>query len=259
MATARALLHRYLDKQFFVISDAVEHGRTRPLLLELARGGAEENNVVAQFLQYVTAAWTMYFHCEHGDLNVLGDWAGWALASEIQEEHEQEVHPARLKRFFANDDFVSWGKFLPTAAVFFSTFYYYARRRAAMKDLAIAFWPEARWTLQRLLGSDKAGVQVPEGYLGVSMLAWAAVDADDLARELTPVIERSVDEEFPDDVRATFCLALATNAGKFSTYPAVEWARRALIEFSGALVNEQRTQMLVTVCGGPGFSDSRIS
>lgn len=35
MATARALLHRYLDEQFFVISDAVEHGRTRPLLREL--------------------------------------------------------------------------------------------------------------------------------------------------------------------------------------------------------------------------------
>ena len=247
MATARALLHRYLDEQFFVISDAVEHGRTRPLLPELVRDGAEEGGVVAQFLQYVTAAWTMYSLCQHGDLNVLGDWAGWALASEIQEEHEQEVHPERLKRFFANDDFVSWGKFLPTAAVFFGTFYYYARQRAAMKDLAISFWPEARWTLQRLLGRDKAGVQVPEGYLGVSMLAWAAVDADDLARELTPEIEQSVDQEFPVDVRAMFCLALATNAGKFSTYPAVEWARRALIEFSGALVNEQRTQMLVTV------------
>lgn len=247
MAAARALLHRYLDEQFFVISDAVEHGRTRALLPKLVRNGAKGGSFVAQFLQYVTAAWTMHNLCEHGDLNALGDWAGWALASEIQEEHEQAVHPDRLKQFFANDDFVSWGKFLPTAAVFLGAFYYYARRRAAMKDLAISFWPEARWTLQRLLGRDKADVQVPEGYLGVSMLAWAAIDAEELARELTPVIEQSIDQEFPDDVRAMFCLALATHGGKFSTNPAVEWARRALAEFSGSLVNEQRTQMLVTV------------
>ena len=68
MATARALLHRYLDEQFFVISDAVEHGRTRPLLPELVRDRGEEGGVVAQFLQYVTAAWTMYSLCERGDL-----------------------------------------------------------------------------------------------------------------------------------------------------------------------------------------------
>lgn len=247
MAANRALFHRYLDEQFFVISDAVEQGRTRPLLLDLARDGAKTNSVVAQFLQYVTAAWTMYFHCEHGDLNVLGDWAGWALAREIKDEHEQEVHPERLKRFFANGELISWEKFLPTAVVFFGTFYYYARRRSAMKALAISFWPEARWTLQRLLERKKAEVQIPEAFLGVSMLGWAVVDAEDLARELTPVIEQSIEQEFPDDVRAIFCLALATNAGRFSTCPAVEWAHRALIEFSGALVNEQRTQMLVTV------------
>lgn len=247
MATARALLHRYLDEQFFRISDAAERGESRALLPGLVSESADENNVVAQFLQFVVAAWTMYFLLERGDLNALGDWAGWSLATEIQEGHEQEIHPDRLKRFFANDELASWERFLPTAAVFFSAFYYYARRRAAMKGLGISFWPEASWTLRNLLGREKSDVQIPEGYLGVSMLAWAAVDAPDLARELTPTIEQSVDQGFPSGVRAMFCLALSTNAGKYSSRPAMEWARRALGEFSGELVNEQRTQMLVTV------------
>lgn len=253
-ATAAARgVHAYLDQVHGRCARALAGSRDDALSLA-AELVAEQGRVPPEsclpirFAQFMVGAWALNDALEHGDLSACGDWIGWALSETIEPGHEVTIEVIRLDEFCASRTLSSWPGFGPTLVIYLSAFYYYARRRAAMRDVAMAFWSVATELIDALMARPPHRVDPHEAFLGSSMLAWAAIEAPVGAQRLTRRVEAWVENTaLHANVRSVYCLTLATSAGRFSSRPQADWARRTLEEFGAHLVAEEKVQMLATV------------
>ncbi len=208
----------------------------------------EDQRLLPQFAQFLVAAWALNDALSDGELSDCGDWIGWSLSATIEPGHEVELHIGRLVEFHQAPSISTWPGFGPTLVVYLGAFYYYARRRTAMQEIGAQLWGTAMRHLMRIMDQSPKLIDPPEVFLGSFMLAWAAKEAPERARQLTPYVQRWVhDPELPASVRSLYCLSLATNAGRYSGTSSSTWARMALDEFADHLIGEQKTQMLATV------------
>ncbi len=209
--------------------------------------------LVSLFAQFIVSAHSLNYALSKGELTEMGNWIGWSLSDAITDTYEAELHIGRIVYFFESDTFRKWPGFEPTFVVYLRGFYYYARRRTAMKEVGENLWGTANLIWKAVINRPPETLDIAEISLGSEMLAWAAKESPELANKLTPIIETAVDNRaLPDWARSFLCLTLATNAGRFSSKPPVQWAKRALVEFSDSLVQEQRVQMLVTAMDSEG-------
>lgn len=183
-----------------------------------------------------------------GDLNACGDWIGWSLSPAIDQGHEVVMEIDRLRAFLTSDALVTWPAFASTLITYFDAFYYYARLRAAMRHEAMGMWPVAMQVINAVMARAPHHIEAAEAELVGSMLAWASIAARPWARFLTARVEAWVeDPALAADVRAVYCVTLATGAGRFSNRPQEHWANRALNEFGAQLVGTQKVLMLGTM------------
>jgi len=251
-----ALLHRvhtYLDDVHYRSQKALQTSRleAKELVAEFVLKQSElepELRLVPHFAQFIIAAWALDDALNDGELSECGDWVGWAFSETIDQGHEVELHIGRMVDFWAAPSILSWSGFVPTLVVYLGGFFYYARRRTAMREVATELWGTASLLLTTVMAQPPERIDSPEVILGSHMLAWAAMEAPELAKSLTPQVERWVNNvQLPAKMRSIYNLTLATNAGRYSQEKAATWARRALDEFKNHLVGEQKIQMLATV------------
>lgn len=254
--------HAYLDQvqtQCARLLDRSRHdviGLAADLVTEQGRVPLE-NRLPVCFAQFMVCAWALNDAMEAGDLSACGDWIGWALSESIEPGHEVTIQVARLDEFWSSRSVSSSPCFAPTLVLYLSAFYYYARRRAAMRDVGIAFWGVSMKLLGTLMAQPAHCIHPHEAFFGSNMLAWAALEASSEAQRLTPQVEAWIDDRaLPANVRSVYCLTLATNAGRFSVRPQVDWARRTLEEFEVHVIGEQRVQMLAAVFDASSEGDA---
>ncbi len=246
-------VHAYLDEVHARTARDLDGARQSALAL-VTEIVAEQAHVSpqqllsARFAQFMVCAWALTDAQEKGDLSACGDWVGWALSATIEAGPEVEIEIIRVNEFWASDSVSSWPGFCPTFVVYFSAFYYYARRRMAMRQVGVAFWDTASHLLDVLMARPPNQIDPAEAFLGSSMLAWAAMEAPDLAQRLTPQVETWVgNEALPAEVRSVFCQTLATRAGRLSNQPEAYWARMALDHFGAHMIALEKVSMLATV------------
>jgi hypothetical protein len=247
------ILHSLFDHVHSSTFKALDHSREEAIKLAEAwvskrKSLPEDEQLVTTFSQFIVSAWALYAAQDNGELSEMGDWIGWSLSDSITNEHTQTLNIDRLIDFHASPSVNTWIGFMPTMVVYLGGFYYYARERSAMKLVAEEFWTLSVKTFHDVMKQHPDLIDSPEIFLGISMLCWAGKESPDHAREFAPYIENQISNEaLPGRIKSLFCLSLATTAGQFSTLQPQVWAERALKEFEGYLVGEQKLQMMASL------------
>jgi len=219
------------------VVEAIVHGR-------LARHARDEITHIQEFMQFYVGACALESAISDGELNEAADWIMWSLADEIHDDQMQDLEPGRIEGFLN----ISALRCLPLMSEamtgWLTNFYYYARRRAAMRNIGEALWGVSRvWLnihIQQLSTSD--------ALFGAMLLGWSAQENEELAAELTPVIEQcATNPDLRSRARATLVLALATRSGRLSKVEPEIWARSALSDFGELFLPHERLQLQITL------------
>ncbi|WP_454834344.1 hypothetical protein [Pseudomonas lini] len=247
------IIHSLFDHVHSSTFETLNHSREDTMkLIEIwvsnRKSLPTDKQLVPKFSQFIVSAWALNAAQDNGELSEMGDWIGWSLSDSITNEHTQTLNIDRLIEFHTSPSINTWIGFVPTMVVYLAGFYYYARERSAMKLIAEEFWTLSVKTFHQVMNQHPDLIDPPEIFLGVCMLCWAGKESPDHAREFAPYIENLIESEvLPGRIKSLLCLSLATTAGQFSSLQPQVWAERALTEFEGYLVGEQKLQMMASL------------
>lgn len=204
------------------------------------------------FLQLYTCVKPLQQCIRRSQLSDAADWIAWSLSENIRDGQVQQLDVNRLLDMRTDSCLGSWPRFLPTVASWLTQFYFYARARATMDDVArslFVFWDPI---FTYFLKSPAAG------YLAETvgmMVSWIVQKDPVQATVCVGQVERLVsDDKIPMTTRARIVVLLTTQASRFSTRRANEWAAIAISDYWNELAGYERLQAL-TACATGEKSD----
>jgi len=215
---------------------------------ESRRSASMPERLYLEYEQFLIATASLCYAQSCGELNLMGDWAMWALVEEPKEHFVQDIELRRLYDFRKCPEIFYSPGYEAASVIYFNGLYDYARKRVAFKEVCEISWPYAQEIFFTVMSPPPQNIHPVEVFLGCAMLTWAVRDCQEKAPSLAKLIEEQVSNQaLPAELRGLFCLTLATRAGQFTGHSSAYWARRALTEFYDSLSNLDRAQMMVSV------------